>query len=290
MLAWMTEDLAGRGVDGARLDAELLLAHALGGERLDLYLDLDRPLGEPELASVRALVVRRRQREPVAYILGRREFWGRRLQVTPDVLVPRPETELLVELGLARVGEGARRILDLCTGSGAVAIALACERPDSSVDATDMSEAALAVARANAAAHAVDARVAFHAGDLFAALPKMRPYALVTANPPYIREGDWGSLPPDVREHEPRLALVAGPEGVEVHVRIAREAPRWLAPGGSLLVEVGVGQASTVAALFRDAGFAQVAAHRDLAGIERVVSGVAPASSSDQAARALAHQ
>lgn len=276
MLGWMAEDLAGRGVESARLDAELLLAHALGCERLQLYLDMDRPLSDADLARVRGLVVRRRAREPIAYIVGRREFWGRRLQVTRDVLVPRPETELLVELGRARVGEGAARILDLCTGSGAVAVALALERPGAVVDATDASEAAIAVARANLATYAVDARVTLHRGDLFLALPEPRRYDLITANPPYIADSEWAVLPADVREHEPRIALIAGPEGVEVHRRIAAEAGRWLAPGGSLLVEVGTGQAPAVAALLRDAGLVEVQSHRDLAGIERVVSGCAP--------------
>ena len=272
MLGWMADDLAGRGIEGARLDAELLLAHALGCERLQLYLEMDRPLAEAELARVRGLVVRRRAREPVAYIVGRREFWGRRIQVTSDVLVPRPETELLVEVGRARVGEGAARLLDLCTGSGAVAIALALERPGAVVDATDASEAALAIARANVAAHGLDARVRLHFGDLFRALREPHRYDLITANPPYIAEAEWLSLPPEVRQHEPRIALVAGPEGIEVHRRIAAEAANWLAPGGSLLVEVGAGQAPTVVALLRDAGLIDVQAHRDLAGIERVVS------------------
>jgi release factor glutamine methyltransferase len=277
MLGWMADDLGQRGIATARLDAELLLAHALGCERLALYLDMERPLGATELAGVRELVKRRRAREPVAYILGRREFWGRRFEVTPDVLVPRPETELLVEHGLARLGDRHAAALDLCTGSGAVALSLAAERPGLTVDATDVSAGALAVAERNRAFHDLASRVALYQGDLFAALPAPRCYDLITANPPYIAERDWEALPPEVREHEPRVALLAGPEGLDVVRRIASEASRWLAPGGALMVEVGAGQAEAAAAALREAGLVDVAARRDLAGIERVVVAAAPA-------------
>lgn len=270
MASWMAGDFAARGIDSARLDAELLLAHALGCERLGLYLDLERPLSRDELSRVRELVRRRRAHEPVAYVVGHKEFWGRRLEVSPDVLVPRPETELLVEVALG-VGTFAHA-LDLCTGSGAVAIALAAERSDAHVDATDRSAAALVVARRNLERHALVDRIALHEGDLFDALPTPRRYDLVTANPPYLAEGEWQELPPDVRDHEPRSALVAGPSGLELHARIAAGVGAWLAPAGLVLVEVGAGQAPAVAELLRATGLDRVDVHRDLRGIERVVS------------------
>lgn len=272
MAAWMAGDFASRALDSPRLDAEVLLAHALGCKRIDLYLDIDRPLAQEELGRVRELVRRRRARESVAHIVGHKEFWGRHIEVTPAVLVPRPETELLVELALAASVDRLERALDLCTGSGAVAVALALERPTARFDATDLSPAALEVARRNLERHALLERVTLHEGDLFAALPEPRRYDLVTANPPYISEGEWPALPPEVRDHEPRSALVAGPEGTEVHARIAASVGEWLAPGGIVFVEVGAGQAPTVASSLQRGGFTHVEAHRDLRGIDRIVS------------------
>ncbi|MFW6051334.1 MAG: peptide chain release factor N(5)-glutamine methyltransferase [Myxococcota bacterium] len=274
VLDWTARDFAARGIDTARLDAELLVAHALGLERVGLYLDLDRPLQPAERERIRALVKRRRDREPVAYILGRREFYGRTFEVGPAVLVPRPDTETLVEHALARP-TGENRVLDLCTGSGIVAITLAAEREDLRVDATDLSEEALAVARRNAERHGVADRIEWLAGDLFQALPPDRRYALITANPPYIAEGDFASLEPEVARWEPRIALAGGSEGLDVVQRIARGAGERLVPGGRVLVEVGAGQAPEVARLFEEAGLVHAATHRDIAGIERVVEATA---------------
>lgn len=273
MLRWMQDDFASRGIDNPRLDAELLLAHALGVERIRLYLDLERPLTADELDAVRGLVKRRRAREPVAYILGHRDFWGRRFKVTPAVLIPRPDTETLVEQALERLGEDhGADVIDLCTGSGCVAISLACERPGLRVTATDLSAEALAVARENAAA--LGAEVRFAQGDLFA--DEVGPFDLVTANPPYVREGELGALQPEVAEHEPTLALVAGPTGLEIYERLVPAAFERLRPGGHLLLEVGAGQAAAVGSLLTRAGFAEVVAHRDLGGHERVVAGRRP--------------
>lgn len=281
MAKWMADDFTGRGIESARLDAELLVAHALGCKRIDLYLDLDRPMSRDELSRVRALVQRRRAHEPVAYLIGQREFWGLRIEVSSAVLVPRPETELLVERGLLALPEVGGRALDLCTGSGAVALALATERAEARVDATDASPEALAVARGNVAQHGLAERIALHEGDLFDALPEPRRYDLITANPPYVTQGEWGDLPPDVRDHEPQLALVAGPEGTEVLTRIVDAARDWLTETGVLLLEVGETQAPDVETRCRDAGFASVASHEDLRGVARVVAAhvAAPARS-----------
>ncbi|MFW6085835.1 MAG: peptide chain release factor N(5)-glutamine methyltransferase [Myxococcota bacterium] len=275
VLQWTTQDFTERGIDTPRLDGELLVAHALGLDRVGLYLDLDRPLEGSELAAIRALVKRRREREPVAYILGRRDFYGRSFEVDPAVLVPRPDTETLVERALAHL-DGEARVLDLCTGSGIVAIVLAAERPAIHVDGTDLSEAALEVARRNAERHGVGERTAWFQGDLFGAVPAGRTYDVITANPPYVSEADYGALQPEITRWEPGMALTAGPEGLDVIRRIAREAGAYLVPGGHLCVEVGQGQADAVASLFVQAGLEHVATHPDLAGIPRVVEARRP--------------
>lgn len=271
IVRWMQDDFTTRGITSPRLDAELLAAHALGIDRVRLYMDLDRPLIPAELEAIRALVQRRRKREPIAYILGRREFWGLSFQVTPDVLVPRPETELLVEHTLSAVSaEMSARVLDLCTGSGCVAIAIAKERPSAQVLATDLSTAALEVARSNAASHQVN--VDLRAGDLFGAVEGEAPFDIITANPPYLTATELSECMPDVREFEPRMALVADDEGFAIIERIAEGASHHLVPSGRLFVEVGQGQAPRTASLFERAGL-KPTIHRDLAGIERMVEG-----------------
>lgn len=277
VLRWIAEDFASRGLDSPRLDAELLLSRALGLERVSLYLDMDRPLSAEELARIRALVKRRRAREPVAYILGQRDFYGRTFEVDASVLVPRPDTETLVERASARLAEhSVARVLDLCTGSGILAITLAAEHPSLHVDATDVSAEALAVAQRNAERHGVVHRMDWHEGDLFHALPEGRTYGLVVSNPPYIRESDFSHLAPEVRDWEPRLALAAGSDGLAVLRRIAAGVKAVMDPGGTILVEVGEGQAPAVTDLFASQGLHPVDTHRDLGGIERVVEARAP--------------
>lgn len=272
--AWMTDDLKSRGIENPRLDAELLVAHSLGIDRVRLYMELDRPLDEGERAGIRELALRRRKREPVAYLIGSREFYGRRFRVTPDVLIPRPDTETLIEAALERWPEGEARVLDLGTGSGAIAITLAAERPPARVDATDISAAALAVARDNAERLGVMDRIRFLEGDLFAPVRDER-YDLIVSNPPYVAETERAALMPDVRDFEPSAALFAGPSGLAIHERIAAGVRDRLVPGGAVLVEVGAGQASKVAALFEANGLTNVTIHRDLGKIERVVRATA---------------
>jgi release factor glutamine methyltransferase len=268
----MTQDFAALGIATPRLDAELLLCHALGCDRVRLYMDMQRPLQSEELASVRALVVRRRAREPVAYIVGKKAFYQHELEINHDVLVPRPDTEVLVDRALEALPQTAAHALDLCTGSGAIAIAIALERAALEIDATDLSDAALAVAARNVAHHGLNERIRLHRGDLFAALPERKQYALIVANPPYVGEREWSSLAPEVTEHEPKLALLAGEDGLDVLKRLCREVCEWLAPGGTLIFEVGRGQAQVVSGLLGDAKRLEgITTHRDLAGIERVV-------------------
>jgi release factor glutamine methyltransferase len=251
--------LAAAGIDTAQLDAELLLAHVLGVDRGRLLLE-DRDLTTTEAAAFEALVRRREAREPVAYLLGRKGFRRIELAVDHRVLVPRPETELLVEAALD-LPHGAR-VADIGTGSGAVALALKDERPDLRIVATDSSEDALAVARANAERLGLD--VAFARGDLLDPVTGL--LDAVLSNPPYVADGD--ALPPDVADHEPAVALYAGPDGFDVIRRLLAQAVRR-AP--FLAIEVGAGQAPAVARLAREAGFAETEAKADLAGIERVV-------------------
>jgi release factor glutamine methyltransferase len=268
VLGWATADFAGKGFDRPRLEAELLLAHALGCPRLDLYTGHDRPLDAAELARFREAVARRRGGEPSAYITGSKGFWSIDLEVGPAVLIPRPETELLVEALLARSEAG--RVLDLCTGSGCVGLALLRERPALAVDAVDLSPAACAVAKRNAEALGLAARFTVFEGDLFAPLPP-RTYGAIVGNPPYVRDGELESLAPEVRR-EPRLALVGGADGLEVIRRILGGAAAWLEPGGLLLLEMDPRQTRAVAgelgpSLFGSPGEIL----RDLAGLERVV-------------------
>jgi release factor glutamine methyltransferase len=272
MLGWMAQDFASLGMPSPRLDAELLLSHALGCDRVRLYMDMQRPLESAEREAVRALVIRRRRHEPVAYILGRKEFYRRSLEVTRDVLVPRPDTEILVDRALDATPHAAERALDLCTGSGAVALTLALERPGLIVDATDVSPAALAVAARNAASLALTERVNFYAGDLFAALPEPRLYDLIVANPPYVADGEWPTLARDIVDHEPRIAFVAGHDGLDVLRRLCAQAADWLRPGGGMLLEVGHTQAREVGSwLQADPRFEAVTIHKDFGGVERVV-------------------
>jgi release factor glutamine methyltransferase len=256
-------------------EARLLLAHAGGLAPAILAAFPERMVGEDAAAAFRAHAARRRAGEPVAYILGSREFYGRDFQVTPDVLIPRPETELLVELALSRVRQAAApaRVLDLGTGSGVVAVTLACEAPRARVTGVDQSAAALAVARANAARLAPGGAVELVQSDWFAALGETR-YGLIVGNPPYVAEGDIHLSQGDLR-FEPRAALASGAEGLDAITRIAAAAPRHLESGAWLLLEHGYDQGAPCRRLLGAAGLAEVVTWRDLAGLERVSGGMA---------------
>jgi release factor glutamine methyltransferase len=271
VLRWTTAHFEKHGMPSARLDAELLAAHAFGMSRIELYAHFDRPLAAAELASYRDLVSRRLAGEPVAYLLGHKEFWSLDLLVDSRVLIPRPDTETLVEEALDRIAGPGARIADVGTGSGALALALAKARPEAQVFATDISPDALAVARANA--ERLGLAVAFLQGDLAQPLLSAGRFDLMVANLPYVPSADIDGLAADVRS-EPRLALDGGADGLVLVRRLVAGAPEVLQPGGCLALEVGAGQAGAVAELLRGAGFGGVASRRDLAGIERVVAGV----------------
>jgi release factor glutamine methyltransferase len=251
----------------ARLDAELLLAHVLRCPRSTLLRDSERALGSAAQTQYFALIARRAQGEPLAYLTGEREFWSLPLRVTPAVLIPRPETELVVERALALLGTETARVADLGTGSGAIALALARERPQWLITATDRSAAALEVAAQNAQALGLGA-VRFLHGDWCGPLAG-ECFDLIASNPPYIAEGDSALLDAAL-QHEPQQALVSGPRGLTALCQIIREARSHLQPGGYLVLEHGSDQAAAVSAALVDAGYANVRSHRDLAGHERV--------------------
>jgi release factor glutamine methyltransferase len=270
ILQWTADYFRGKGVESARLDAELLLSATLGMDRVTLYVNFERPLNSGELSSYREKVQRRASREPLQYILAETEFWSLPFNVNPAVLIPRADTEVLVEETLKRI-DGCASVLDIGTGSGAIAVALAHEQPEVHLTALDCSEDALEVARGNARRNGVEDRVACLAGDLNSLPPG--PFDLIVSNPPYIPSRDWEELMPEVRDHEPRLALDGGDDGLEAYRRIAVQAVRLLPPAGWLLVEVGIGQAAVVNELFKAAGLTDVLQRDDYAGIPRVVMG-----------------
>lgn len=266
-----TDFLRNRGVPNPRLDAEVLLADTLGVDRVGVYLNFDRPLEEREVAAYRDAVRRRGRREPLQHIRGRQEFFSRDFLVDARALVPRPETEILVEEALARLaGMEAPRVLDVGTGSGAIAVTIALERPVARVFATDASAEALELARANATR--LGAAVTFACGDL------VEPFAsagfdLVVANPPYVPSGEIAGLEPEVRDFDPRPALDGGADGLHSIRRLAAAAPAVLRDGGFLVLEIGAGQRAAGEEILRAAGLATAGVRRDLAGIERVVTG-----------------
>lgn len=271
LLEWTAGWLRSRGADSPRLDAEVLLAWVLGCQRIELYTRFDEIVAEEARSAFRELVKRRGQGEPVAYLTGSKEFFSLLFRVTRDVLVPRPETESLVVRGIDLCRKrGLVRIVDVGTGSGAVAVALARHLPEAVITAVDISPAAVAIARENVEAHGVEDRVRVLEGDLLAGLPEGETFDLILSNPPYIREDEFAGLPQDVRDFEPRQALVAGPRGVEPLERLAAMAAHRLVPGGWLLVEIGPAQASE-AVLAAAPHLEPAATLSDDAGIPRVV-------------------
>jgi release factor glutamine methyltransferase len=275
VLLLSSELLKQRGVDSARLDAELLIGAALGVTRLQVYLQHDRPLEGAEVDAIRSLVARRARREPLAYILGRKEFFGLDFVLEAGLLVPRPDTETLVECLLERLPEGDQApvfVADLGCGTGCVGLTIAAKRPSVRLYAVDIDARALAATRKNAEALGLKERVGLLKGDLLAAIPPARPVDWVVSNPPYIPSGEIASLAPEIARFEDRTALDGGPDGLFVIRRLLEEAGRRARIGVAL--EVGAGQGNTVAGLAEKAGFRSIELRRDLGGVPRVVSGL----------------
>jgi release factor glutamine methyltransferase len=263
-----------KGIANARLQAELLLAGVLKLRRLDLYLQFDRQLDPAEVEAFRECARQRVRRVPVQYITGEAGFRNLVLAVSQEVLIPRPETEILVGVALEYLAPwAAPRVLDLGCGSGAIAISLACEHDTARVVATDVSLGALLLASRNAHRHSATERVAFLCGDLFDPLAPRPAFDAILSNPPYVRRGDLAGLDPEVRDFEPQLALDGGEDGMVFHRRIVEQAASYLAPHGCLLLEAGDGQAGAVAALFPLAGLELAEVRPDLRGVPRVVVG-----------------
>ena len=275
LLRWTTQYFEGKGIASARLDAECLLADARDCERLRLYVDYEKPLVAEERQRFREHVRRRAQeRIPVAYLLGSKEFWSLPLEVSPDVLVPRPETETLVSAAVEFLSDASReyRVLDVGTGSGCVALAIASACPNVQLTATDISPAALEVAERNAEVLGLSERVRFVAGDLFDPLAGER-FDVIVSNPPYIALPEAATLPPELN-HEPDLALFGGDDGLRVIYRLITGAGVHLEPEGVLGIEIDPRQVEPVTAYLQQVGFQSVTRHRDLARDLRVVVGL----------------
>jgi release factor glutamine methyltransferase len=264
-----TDFFAAKGIESPRLNAELLIGHALARKRMQLYLEFERPLTEVELEKIRPVVRRRAQHEPMQYIVGETEFFGLKLKVDCRALIPRPETEQLVE-HVTNAVTAPTRILDLDTGTGAIALALAHAFPSASVVAVDRSADALDLARENAASTRLAARVTFIPSDWFEAVPD-GPYDVIVSNPPYLTAEETGQTSPEVRGFEPVEALTAADDGLADLAKIIGSAPRYLAPGGLLALETGVAQRERLLAQTKTAGFSRAEAKQDLAGRDRFI-------------------
>jgi release factor glutamine methyltransferase len=264
------------GIESAGQEAFWIVEHVLRLPVHHMVTDRERLLSPVELAAARGLAMRRAGREPLQYILGTQEFCGLEFHVNPAVLIPRPETELLVEYVAQRIpAERKAIIVDVCTGSGCIAVAIARKRPHARVIATDLSNPSLAVARQNAVYHAVGERITWLEGDLLGAMAGQGlegQVDLIVSNPPYIAEADWATLQPEVRLFEPRGALVAGPQGTELHERLLHQSGRYLSPGGALIMEIGAGQARAMRRIVEQTpGYKFHRLIYDEAGLERVV-------------------
>jgi release factor glutamine methyltransferase len=276
LLQWTAEYLGRHGSESPRLEAEVLLAEALGCQRIQLYTSYDTVPSDEIRTRFRDLVRRRAEGMPVAYLVGRREFYSLAFKVTPDVLIPRPETEFLVigllDLAKQRPADQPVAVCDVGTGSGIIAVSVAKYLPSAQVTAVDISPAALAVARGNAATHGVEARIEFVQADLLATLPAEPQFDFVASNPPYVRESEYEALAPDVKKYEPRGALVAGPKGTEIIERLIPLAAERLKSGGYLLMEISPMIHDDVQALIAaDARLEPMPTVKDLAQLPRVV-------------------
>lgn len=272
VLDWTRGHFESKDLESPRLDAEVLLAHVLSLPRVMLYAQFDQPMQGEELVRMRALVAKRAAGTPVAHLIGTREFWSLELRVGPQVLIPRPETERLVEVAHRRA-PAAKRVVDVGTGSGAVALALASELKEAEVWALEVSEAALDVARDNVERLDMASRVHVLKSDLLEGLPAVvPPVELVVANLPYIPSDEIKGLPVEVRDHDPRVALDGGPDGLALIRALIEQGTSVLTPGGVMVLESGSEQTTAIARLYEAAGFSRVEVEADLSGLERITS------------------
>jgi len=284
LLTWITEYLTKNGVDAPRLSAELLLSHVLGLTRIELYTQFNKAVDKTDLDALHGLVKRAGQHEPVAHLVGRTEFYSIELEVDAHCLIPRPETELLVQKAIEflRTREGTQHVCDLCTGSGCIAVAIAKNFPAAEVTATDICDAALAVAARNVEKHGLSERVQLLCGDLFDPLVPhldVTQWDLIVSNPPYVSAGEYEALEKNVKDYEPELALRAGEDGLDVYRKIAGQIDRYLKDDGALLLEIGYAQGPAVRELLEATGlFAQITVEKDANNNDRVVTAKRTAS------------
>jgi len=277
LLNWVTEYFTGKGVDAPRLSAELLLSHVLGMKRIELYTQFDQPVAKPKLDELRGLVKRAGGHEPVAYLIGKTEFYSLELDISNDCLIPRPETELLVQRAIEflRTRHGTQFVCDLCTGSGCVAVAIAKNVPEARVIATDISAAALEVAARNVDKHRLVERITLLQGDLFEPLVKpldVEQFDLIVCNPPYVSAAEYEMLDKNVKEYEPKIALFAGDDGLDVYRRIIEKADQFLKPEAVLMLEIGYAQGPAVKELLEQTeAFAEITIEKDVHDNDRIV-------------------
>jgi release factor glutamine methyltransferase len=278
LLNWTTKHFAEKGIDSPRLSAELLLSHVLVMKRIELYTQFDKPVTRQQLDKLHELVKRASQNEPIAYIVGRTEFYSLELRVTPDCMIPRPETELLTERAIEflRRREGTQFVCDLCTGCGCIAVAIAKNFPDAHIIATDICDAALSVAAQNVEKHQLHDRIKLLCGDLFDPIvPQLDvgKFDLIVCNPPYVSAVEFEKLDTNVRDYEPKPALFAGEDGLDVYRRIAERAGQFLKPGAALLLEIGYAQGQVVKELLEQSGtFAEIKVEKDFHDNDRIVT------------------
>jgi release factor glutamine methyltransferase len=275
LLTWTTGYLTQKKVDSPRLSAELLLSHVLGLKRIELYTQYSRVVEQEHLARLRDLVKRAGQHEPIAYLVGKTEFYSLEFEATPDCLIPRPETELLVQraIELLRQRSTPRRVCDLCTGCGVIAVAIARNTPDTKLIATDISAPALAVAARNVEKHGLQEHIELRQGDLFDPLiAELDQFDMIVCNPPYVSAAEYDALDKNVKDYEPRIALHGGEQGLDVYRRIAERVTEFLKPDGILLLEIGHAQGPAVQQLFQQTNaFEAVKVEKDLNAHDRVV-------------------
>jgi len=278
LLNWVTEYLTNKGVDSPRLSAELLLCHVLALTRIELYTQFDKSVPQRQLDMLRDLVKRAGLHEPVAYLTGRTEFYSIELDITADCLIPRPETELLVQRAIEflRMRDGVQFVCDLCTGSGCIAVAIAKNFPDARVIATDISAGALEVAARNVTKHGLNERIELLQGDLFEPLVgqlDVTEFDMIVCNPPYVSSAEYETLAPNVKDYEPKSALLAGTDGLDVYRRLIDRADSFLKPGAALVLEIGYGQGPAVLDLLEQTGaFAEIKIEKDPNDNDRVVT------------------
>ncbi|MBN1805567.1 MAG: peptide chain release factor N(5)-glutamine methyltransferase [Sedimentisphaerales bacterium] len=279
LLSWITEYLTEKGIESPRLSAELLLSHVVGLKRIELYTQFDEPVPSEQLEHLRNLVKRAGQNEPVAYLVGRTEFYSMEINVTPDCMIPRPETELLVERAIEFLRAhniGTRFVCDLCTGSGCIAVAVAKNFPDVRIIATDICDAALAVAAENVKKHQLDEKITLLCGDLFDPIISgldVNEFDLIVCNPPYVSTTEYETLDKNVKDYEPKKALFAGVDGLDVYYHVIKDSGKFLKNDGALMLEIGYAQGRAVKELLEQTGeFAEIKIEKDFHNNDRIVT------------------